>query len=251
MPFPAAPQGTRFCCVTLGDLDGNGTLDVFAIRESPSKGYRCSNRSNGFFDVFTEVSLGITHPWAVEICDTNEDGRLDLVVAGDGPDGSCVVLQDSFTPLKFSPPQVLSLQRGVRVATGDVNGDGFLDVVTSGEEGVAVALQSTDVRGRFLPSYSLSNVACGGLAVGDFDRDGQPEVCFLDINAGTLDFTEGDPDFDLLGVIPLNGLPPGLPVRGYTVAATQSIGDPDFDLLVCSPRSGSTTGTIRMMGTTP
>ena len=251
VPFPAAPAGTRFRCLALADLNGDGRRDLVVLRESPSKCYRCLGTTNGFFDVFTEVSLGITSPKAVAIDDLDGDGRPDLAVAGDGPDGSCVVLQDHLTPLKFSAPVVLSLQHGVRVATVDVDGDGVGDVVTSGGEGVAVALQSTDVPGRFLPAYALSTVACGGLAVGDLNHDGQADVCFVEVATGTLKCVDGDPDFDLLRVVSLNGLPPGEPF-GYTILLeADTDGDGDFEPLAsCIPSPGATTGILSVWGST-
>ncbi len=253
--LPTPPAGTMFTCLALGDLDGDGRLDLFAIRESPTKGYYARNASRGFFDVFTEVSLGISHATDVSICDLDGDGDLDLAVAGDGPDGSCVVLQDGHvTVLKMSAPTPLQLQGGVRVAVGDVNGDGRLDVVTSGDDGVAVALQSVDVRGRFLPAYALSSEACGGLALGDLDRDGRLDVCFVEAATGVLVSITGDPDFDLLRVVSLNGLPPGIPVRAMMVVQTNavgSIGDPDFDLLVSCPSDPvATTGILSVWAST-
>lgn len=249
VPFPTAPQGTRFRCLALGDLDADGALDIVAIRESPSKVYygHSNNKSPSFFDVFTEVSLVISSPTSVETCDLDGDGDLDLAISGDGPDGSCIVLQDGHvTVLKMAAPTPLFLQRGVRVATGDVNGDGRVDVVTSGDDGVSVALQSTDVDGRFLPSFAISSEECGGLSVGDLDGDGRSDICFVEVKTGTPVRSTGDPDFDLLRVVSLNGLPPGVPVRGMIVVGSHTpIGDPDFDLLFCCPSTpGAVTGIL-------
>ena len=250
--FPA-PQGGigALRSLALADFDRDGHLDMVCVRESPTlpKLGVARGLANGFFDVFTEVSLSITSPEAVAAADLDGDGRLDLAVAGDGLDGSCVVLQDAVVPLKWMAPESLQLQRGVRVATGDVDGDGRADVVTSGDEGVAVALQSVDLPGRFLPAYALDTEACGGLALGDVDRDGRLDACFVEVKTGTLVCITGDPDFDLLRVISLNGLPPGVPFDATIVLEADTDGDGQLEPVTCVPTApGAATTPDRRLG---
>jgi hypothetical protein len=221
----------------LGDIDCDGNLDCVAIRESPSKASLGRGMGNGFFDVFTELAVGVLSPMDVAVGDLNGDGRPDLVVCGNGPDGSAVVLQNPLAPMTFLPPDALRLQGGVRVACGDVNGDGLLDVVTTGHDGCIVALQSPGQRGRFLPSYALSNEACGGLSMGDFNRDGLLDVCCVEVANGTLACMTGDPDFDLLRVISLNGLPPGVPFEGMLLATGDVNGDGRPEVISLCPTS--------------
>jgi hypothetical protein len=182
---------------------------------------------------------------SVAVGDLNGDGRPDLAVCG--TDASSVVLQDPALPGTWKGYSLYSLQKGLRVALGDVDGDGRLDVVTTGDRGCIVALQSPDVRGQFLSSYSLSSDACGGLSLGDFNRDGLLDVCCVEATTGTLLVTTGDPDFDLLRICSLNGLPPGEPVLDLHVASGDFDGDGRLDVcVVCLTASGAPDGRLTL-----
>jgi hypothetical protein len=247
--FPAPLPGGSFRSLELADLDRDGNLDCVAIRESPSKASLGRGMGNGFFDVFTEIDVPVSSPTDVACCDLNGDGLLDLAICGDGSDGSAVVFLDGLTPLTTLAAEPLRLQGGVRVACGDIDGDGRLDVVTTGNEGCVVALQSPDTRGRFLPSYALSSLACGGLSLIDLDRDGLLDVCFVETAAGTLVCATGDPDFDLLRIVSLNGLPPGVPVRSVLLDSADSDDDGLCDLVTVAPaRLGSLESTLQSFG---
>ncbi len=248
IPMPQSPGG-NFRSVAVCDLDGDGHLDCVALRESPSKASLGRGQGNGFFDVFTELDVAVTDPRDVACADLDRDGHPDLVVCGST---ECAVVRQvgGDLPVKWSPPEVLRLQRGVRVAVGDVNGDGQADVITSGDEGVEVALQSS-FDGTFLPAYALSTQACGGLSVCDLDRDGNLDVCFVESEAGRLVCVTGDPDFDLLRIVSLNGLPPGEPILRISVATGDLDGDGRLDLVTsCPDGSGAATGELRVFSDT-
>jgi hypothetical protein len=249
IPFPQPPVGGNFRSLAVADVDQDGHLDCVAVRESPSKASMCRGQGNGFFDVFTEIDVGVTSPRGVAVGDLNGDGRPDLVVCGDGPDGSAVVMRSIFGPTVWELPVALAFQGGVRVAVGDVDGDGRADIVTTGQPGCIVSLQDATRRGSFHSSYALSTEPCGGLDLVDLDRDGLLDVCFVECPLGTLVCTTGDPDFDLLRSVSLNGLPPGVPWEGIFVAAGDVDGDGRCDLVTaCPSRPGAPDGVVLLFG---
>ncbi len=122
-----------------------------------------------------------------------EERRLlsGIVVQGAGPGAPPVVqVLDSDTGaevLHFSAYGP-AMRSGVRVAVGDVNGDGALDIVTAtgpGASPVVKVFRSTD--GGLISSFALpAGMARGGvwLAVGDVNGDGRADI-IVSPGAGT------------------------------------------------------------------
>jgi hypothetical protein len=121
-----------------------------------------------------------SEPVASVAGDWNIDGKLDLATAN--RDGSVSVLfgrgDGSFASSITYPS---SLERNLwpwsqaSIAAGDLDGNGTLDLVLDQPLGVTVFLGAVD--GSFAPAatYPLRS-ALAGLALGDFNRDGQTDV---------------------------------------------------------------------------
>ncbi len=123
----------------------------------------------------------------IDVGDVNEDGRMDLVVAGavDGPE----VFLQGLNGTWHDTTAVFPAMHGgaVGLALGDLNGDGHLDMAVTGRldfrggfvRGVFALLGDGDghwtpVRDSGLPSTGLATTA--GVAIGDVDGDGTPDV---------------------------------------------------------------------------
>tara|TARA_R110002072_G_scaffold107517_1_gene233857 strand:+ start:3459 stop:5030 length:1572 start_codon:yes stop_codon:yes gene_type:complete len=194
--------------IALGDIDGDGDLDLVAgnyswTSSAESRLYR--NDGNGVFTDITSTNLPALGDYTqtVKLGDVDGDGDLDLVVGGASTygasrpvqlflnDGSGVFSDATASRMPATPECTYDL------AMGDVDGDGDLDIVVgtayrhlniftqSWTEGSPNKLLLNDGTGTFtdgssaLPANFQLTYA---VALGDVDADGD-----LDFIAGNVD----------------------------------------------------------------
>ncbi len=181
-------QGGWVTKFLLHDVDGDGHLDVAAsyyrgprVWKGDGKG-RWQPRSTG---LPTASVTGIF--WGVALGDINEDGRLDLLVANQ-VNGAELFVQNADGSWQRTPDPMPRLRGGARgVALADLDVDGHLDMVVAGRltrkkyapYGLYVLRgdgrgQWTETQAPDLPSTGLGIV--WGVAAGDVNRDGRPDV---------------------------------------------------------------------------
>ncbi|MGJ5816304.1 FG-GAP-like repeat-containing protein [Paludibaculum fermentans] len=151
----------------LGDLNGDGTLDIIAGGQTPSYSFRLfelMGKPGGGFEPVVQIPTDFG-PQDIGIGDLNGDGIPDLAIAhccgqtelgfhqgvGDG-----TFSEETFLPL-VSSPNILKLV--------DYDGDGRLDVVVgnqgSGSTGALVFLRNVYAR---VNTLALANTASGAVA---------------------------------------------------------------------------------------
>ncbi|HVS09515.1 MAG TPA: VCBS repeat-containing protein [Planctomycetota bacterium] len=126
--------------VALGDLDGDGALDLVATHDDAELVTILLNDGKGRFRPAPQSPLEIgRRAWEVVIIDANADGKSDLVL-GTG-DSVTVLLGDGSGGFSPAPGSPLVVGRGAwRLAVGDLDHDGKLDVVTSNVESSSISV---------------------------------------------------------------------------------------------------------------
>jgi hypothetical protein len=153
------------------DADGDGDVDVAVAQARSSNLALLRNDGAGQMAPPVPFEGGVDGEWGLAAADFTGDGRLDLVVGGQ--DRRAVVLRSEgdgrFTPL--SP-----VDAGGEVwmlTTGDVNGDGFVDVATANSNSNNGAILLGDGRGglRRAGTYSVGPFTIAS-DLADLDGDG-------------------------------------------------------------------------------
>jgi hypothetical protein len=141
--------------VAVGDFDGNGFLDIAKTNFSGDRPSLYRNEDGGIFeDIAGPAGLGVQHllGWGIAFLDFDEDGLPDLVMAN-----GHVYPEVDGSPIGETYKQKTLLYR-------NLGGGRFADVTALAGAG-------------FAPPRPAR-----GLAIGDLDGDGRPEIVIVNMN---------------------------------------------------------------------
>jgi uncharacterized protein (DUF2141 family) len=178
------PGGYRALSLAIADVNGDGKPDLLLTT-------LCSNSSctsgsvavllgngDGTFQSAVNYNTGGLYSGALAVKDVNGDGKLDLVVTDECQSGS--ECSYGFVDIllgngdgTFQAPTTFNVPTSglSQLVLTDLNGDGNLDIASSA--GGFLLLGNGD--GTFQP-YQELGAGGQGLAIGDFNGDGKPDL---------------------------------------------------------------------------
>ncbi len=187
-------EATSSRALTLGDLNGDGILDLVTAGIGGGAGYSTVRlgTGSGTFGAATSFAMDATSSRAISVGDLNGDGTLDLVTAGNGGGAgqSTVRLGTGAGSFGAATSYVAEGTSTRGMTLGDLNGDGILDMITAGHSGGAgrATVRLGSGSGTFATATSFTTEVGITLAIttGDLNSDG-----VLDLVTGGGDGSSG------------------------------------------------------------
>jgi hypothetical protein len=173
-----------------GDIDGDGDLDLFVANLGGAARLYLNDGSGGFTNTLDRLPRGFVGSYDGKFADLDNDGDLDLVIVL-LEDTDVVLINDGrgFFEERFGLLVTASFQNHDHdIITGDVNGDGFLDlfVATDNINGFSgnPRLYINNRTGGFIldESQPFSRLTLDALDASliDIDRDGDLDLLLAD-----------------------------------------------------------------------
>lgn len=227
--------------VAMGDLDGDGILDMAVANSMEANVSVLLGNGDGAFSEAgnNPVDVGSV-PASVTLGDLNGDGILDMAVANSASNNVSVLLGNgdgAFAEATGSPVGVGNSP--FSVALGDLDGDGILDMASANDVDNRVSVLLGNGDGTFSEApgspFDAGN-SPRSIQLGDLDGDGNLDmvVTNFDLAQVTVLLGNGDGTFSEAGDSPVDvGLGP------ISVALGDLDGDRDLDMTVSNADGGS------------
>ncbi len=177
---------TSASSVEIGDVTGDGILDIVTTDQSPQVGIHIFvGAGNGTFALSSATLSPLGKNSDVVLGDVNHDGVMDIINTRASSNTQVFLANGdgTFQTTSFSNGGSVV---GTYADLADINGDGNLDIVSTGASLIGVNFGNGDGTFGTLQT-SVGNAANGTLALADFNSDGALDLVEA-ATAGNLGF---------------------------------------------------------------
>jgi len=194
--------GSQPYLVVIGDIDGDGKLDIAAANNQSNAVSVLRNTSTpgsitaSSFATKVDFTVGL-NPFSVAIGDLDADGKPELVVSNYNSNSVSVFKNigaaGSFTSGSLATKIDFTTASGPSsVMIGDLDGDGKPDLATGGNLTTISVLRNTTTPGTIDGTSFAAKVdfTTGSyprsMAIGDLDADGKQDLVYANFNSNTI-----------------------------------------------------------------
>ncbi len=195
--------GTRCTGIQVADVDGDGKTDFLASQGGGNRAVSIRNTTvDGSFTASFESpeywsSRGL-FPYRAMIADFDKDGKIDFTSCNYNGATNTAIWRNTSTVGNISfatSVNITSPRNNYRIGVGDVDGDGYPDIVTKslGVNVFSVYRNTSSGAGNvsFAPRFdytSSSRAEVSGIVIGDLDGDFVPDIATSGISSNTIRF---------------------------------------------------------------
>jgi fibronectin type 3 domain-containing protein len=232
-------SGDATVSVYSADLDGDGDLDVLSASVGDDKiAWYENTDGTGTFGPQQVISIFTNTPWSVYSADLDGDGDMDVLSAS-YDDNKIAWYENTDGIGTFGPQQVITTAAhgALSVYSADLDGDGDMDVLSSGDNINIAWYENTDGAGAFGIQQVITTLADYAICVYSADLDGDGDMDVLSASSGDdkiawYENSDGAGTFGAQQVITI------LADRASSVYSADIDGDGNLDVLSASSYNG-------------
>ncbi len=179
--------------VLVEDVTGDGELDIVSANSRSQDVSVVAGRGAGLFDE-ARTYVADAEPRRLGSGDFNNDGRIDIAVVSIGSGGGSVAILRGRDDGTFDAAEDRPVGgEPTDLAAGDVDGDGWSDLIGVTDEGELFVFLGTPASTVPVRQVIAVGGVLGGVGVADFDRDLRLDVWVARVDRDDLIFLSGGP----------------------------------------------------------
>ncbi len=230
-------EGDKSLALVLADIDGDGDKDLITAGYGSSGGKVTVRKNNGSgsFGAAVQYSMEATGSSALSLADIDNDGDLDMISAGQNNTTGSVSVRKNDGSGSFGAVVQYTSEgtQSFGVTLADIDGDGDLDLVSSGYDNKSgkVTIRLNNGSGVFgtAAQYTSEQYDSRAISMTDIDGDGDLDMISVGNQLGqnvSVRMNNGDGTFGAVKQYTTNSY------VGLAISMSDVDGDGDPDMLI-------------------